>query len=324
MCVQCTQGCNNCTGTGLNNCQSCKDVITTVVDPDTQVSSTVVTKYYKHIGVDTCGISCPVGQFIDSAISFFCQPCSPECKACQNTAKTCLDASSCNAGYFFFSTNSSCLAACPDGFYANTSTITCTLCHPGCALCKGGSLTQCSACKIDDVTDPLTHVTYFKKITVSQCTTVCDAGQYEDPTDFLCKYCHNTCSECLDASENCTSCKNVSGIVYFLYSPNDENQCVQVCPDGFYGQKSNNKCMPCDNRCKLCTGPSNDSCSECQSTIINSVSVPHYLIYNTKICADTCPDGQYADATTKKCLLCDTNCKTCQTNPKNCLSCNLT
>ena len=185
---------------GLTNCQSCNDVMSTVVDPITLVNSTVVTKYYKFIGVDTCGTSCPTGQFINSTVSFLCQPCSSECKTCQNTAKTCIDASSCNSGYFYLSSNSSCLAVCPNGFYANTSTTTCTQCNPGCALCTGGLLTQCTACQVDDVTDPLNPTTYYKRININQCTTVCDAGQYEDPTDFLCKYSYGTCSECLDSS----------------------------------------------------------------------------------------------------------------------------
>lgn len=55
--------------------------------------------------------------------------------------------------------------------------------------------------------------------------------------------------------------------------------------------------------------------------MINSVLVPHFLIYNTNVCSDTCPDGQYSNATSNKCLLCDMNCKTCEVNSTNCLSC---
>lgn len=81
--------------------------------------------------------------------------------------------------------------------------------------------------------------------------------------------------------------------------------------------------MKCDARCLECTAGGNDTCSSCQAITINSASVPHYLIYGTTICSDGCPDGQYANSTSKKCLLCDSNCKTCITNSTNCLSCGL-
>jgi hypothetical protein len=99
---------------------------------------------------------------------------------------------------------------------------------------------------------------------------------------------------------------------------------LQICPDSYYGKKSNNQCTSCDNRCTLCTGPLNDTCLSCQSIIVNSLSVPHYLIYGTTICSDTCPNGQYANNSLNKCLLCDNNCKTCVINSTNCLSCGLT
>ncbi len=217
-CVQCTPGCDNCTGAGLDKCQTCKTAETVTVNPDSSTTTTY-TLYYKHIGDDTCGETCPVGQFIHINISNFCQSCSIECKECQDNSKHCIDAASCNAGYFFLPSDNSCLSVCPDGFYANTSTTTCTPCHLGCALCKGGALTQCTSCNADIVTDPLNPVSYFKRIGYTECTLTCDAGQYEDPSDFLCKYCHNSCSECLNGNENCTGCKNVSGISFFLYNP---------------------------------------------------------------------------------------------------------
>lgn len=126
---------------------------------------------------------------------------------------------------------------------------------------------------------------------------------------------------CETSAIDCTACGNESGVVYYLYSPNNENQCLQLCPDGYYGQKSNNTCLKCDSRCELCTGPSNSTCSVCKT---DSNSVMHYLVYGSSICSDTCPPGQFADSSSFKCLLCDSNCDTCVDTSKKCTSCNLT
>jgi proprotein convertase subtilisin/kexin type 5 len=170
------------------------------VDSNTGLTINTKVPYYKEIGADICGTTCPAGQFIDANILYVCQLCSVECKACQDTAKKCLNAASCATNYFYFDTNSSCLSVCPDMYYANTTTGKCTLCNPGCSICTGGSLTACTVCKVDSTTNSLNPQPYFKRIGHNECTAICDADQYEDPSDYLCKYCHPSCSECLDNS----------------------------------------------------------------------------------------------------------------------------
>ena len=86
----------------------------------------------------------------------------------------------------------------------------------------------------------------------------------------------------------------MSGIFYYyLY-----NECLQVCPKGYYGDKQLNLCKFCDSRCASCFDAGNGSCLTCK---VNNNSVTHYLIYNTVICSDGCPDGQYANATSFRC-----------------------
>ena len=67
-CTSCAAGCATCSGATSNECYTC-----------TSVASD---KYYKIIGEDTCSLTCPTGQFIDSNIDFICQSCSSECVGC--------------------------------------------------------------------------------------------------------------------------------------------------------------------------------------------------------------------------------------------------
>ena len=59
----------------------------------------------------------------------------------------------------------------------------------------------------------------------------------------------------------------------------------------------------------------------CYSCGVSSGSVTYYLIYGTTYCNQSCPDGQYKNSTSFKCLLCSSSCVTCTTNSMNCLTC---
>lgn len=45
------------------------------------------------------------------------------------------------------------------------------------------------------------------------------------------------------------------------------------------------------------------------------------MSYGTTECLDACLDGQYANKTSRKCLVCDSNCHTCNNTASECLSC---
>jgi proprotein convertase subtilisin/kexin type 5 len=195
--------------------------------------------YYKHLGANTCGQTCPNGQFISVSIPNICQLCSPECIYCVDNAKKCLNKSSCATGYFYLSTNSSCLAICPDGYYANSTTQQCTYCDTGCSTCTAPGNLYCTTCRID--TSVVPNVPYYKLVDYTICNTSCPNGYYEKLPTLTCELCHPSCSLCDTGPEDCQQCKNNSGIIYLNYG----NKCLQKCPDGFYGDPLDNKCKSC-------------------------------------------------------------------------------
>ena len=78
-------------------------------------------------------------------------------------------------------------------------------------------------------------------------------------------------------------------------------------------------CQPCDPICKTCYDSANNTCTAC----LTYQNVTYLLQYGTDTCVDVCPDGQYANETAHKCLVCDSNCETCEGEPDNCTSCEM-
>ena len=79
-------------------------------------------------------------------------PTCPECGACNNWCTSCTsnsneDCSSCSNDYFLQPSSTTCYFFCPTGYYGNTNTNVCTLCHAYCSACTGASNTECSSCK---------------------------------------------------------------------------------------------------------------------------------------------------------------------------------
>ena len=123
-----------------------------------------------------------------------------------------------------------------------------------------------------------------------------------------CTICPIGCATCTTAL-NCSVCRNVSGLSYFLLN----NTCSITCPSGTYGGFDNLTCTSCSSPCQTCNGNTPSSCFTCIGG--------YNLIYGTNYCNSTCPDGQYANASV--CSLCSINCVTCITNASNCLTCGL-
>ena len=85
---------------------------------------------------------------------------------------------------------------------------------------------------------------------------------------------------------------------------------------GDYGDLADFKCKQCETGCATCTGPSVHNCTSC----LNATS-PYYLHYGTTYCGTDCPDGQYKNDTSNKCLPCSSECKTCVNYATECLTC---
>ena len=124
------------------------------------------------------------------------------------------------------------------------------------------------------------------------------------------------CLSCVNTASNCTSCTAVSITNYFLQPTG--LLCLSTCPVGFYGNASTFTCPQCDSRCSACTGPTNGSCSACK---IDNTGVSHFLLPGSNSCSDTCPDSLYANSSTFRCEVCDTNCLKCFNMSTNCTLC---
>jgi len=84
-------------------------------------------------------------------------------------------------------------------------------------------------------------------------------------------------------------------------------QCVNECPNTFYGQDG--ECQPCNiDNCLTCQSP--NYCVTCDA--------PNVLTLNNVMCTTDCGWGMYSDGT--QCQWCPANCQDC-TSATNCLNC---
>ena len=143
----------------------------------------------------------------------------------------------------------------------------------------------------------------------------CGDGFYERLLDNKCAPCHESCETCENSSSICTSCKNVTGLIYYLLE--EDYTCYLNCPIGFYGSPGDNKCLPCHDYCSACYDGSSNTCTACA---IND-SIPYFLQYGTEECVEDCPDGEYKNVTSLKCQICSSNCLTCDELANKCTSC---
>lgn len=134
-------------------------------------------------------------------------------------------------------------------------------------------------------------------------------------SDHSCQPCNAACLLCNLSSTNCQKCQNVSGVLYYYYA----EKCLITCPNGYYGQNTNNTCVLCNLACSLCFGPSTDQCYSCQPD--NQTLLYYYLSYGTTSCVQICPYGQYAVNGSYTCQPCNINCATCVGTSTNCLTC---
>ena len=88
------------------------------------------------ISGDGCSSSCTIEngwgcELTQGGSSDQCFKCIPGCASC--TDKTAASCTACYYGFFLHVGISSCIAGCPDGYYADHSTYTCSPCLKGCS-----------------------------------------------------------------------------------------------------------------------------------------------------------------------------------------------
>uniref|UniRef100_A0A3B5AP22 Growth factor receptor domain-containing protein n=1 Tax=Stegastes partitus TaxID=144197 RepID=A0A3B5AP22_9TELE len=268
---------------------------------------------------------CPQQTFSDSS-GWRCQLCHSSCQSCHGPRST--DCDICLVWFLsvhmhlcitglFLDQDSSCVAQCPSGSYANSATQLCEDCSPNCESCVDTSDTciklcidgtrlfplhtaegSCEACDSSCLTcdEVKSHFLYLMLNGV--CKASCPMGYYEDMEEGRCGQCHPTCGSCSGPlADDCETCSTFN-LNIFLYFP--DSTCVSECPDGTYStrQEADGKelgfCLPCDHVCSTCTGASPRDCLTCS---------PGYLRL-LQLCVTHCPTGYKAPSQSPKCVVC--------------------
>lgn len=97
------------------------------------------------------------------------------------------ECNTCNKGYYYYSTNTSCLRNCPDTMFKNTGLWECTPCNIPCGNCESNA-DKCLTC--NDVTYHLYHAGTFS------CLDSCPSGTFDNGAD-ICETCTSPCATCI-------------------------------------------------------------------------------------------------------------------------------
>nr|CAD7424203.1 unnamed protein product [Timema monikensis] len=261
------------------NCGSCQD------RPDHCTSC----DHHLVLYDNKCHAACPANTY--ETQDYGCEACHASCDQCSGPNEThCV---SCRAGRF--SLNSTCVDACPDGYYADKKRKECLKCAPGCSLCaSGGVCLQCAdqwvlnrknKCLPKDshlcssVIIQLNH-----DIQLTECC--CVTGQYWE--DSRCLPCHSSCDSCEGpSSSDCLSCPSPLLL--------QGSRCLEHCLEGFFLEQG--MCVPCLHTCTHCLARTN--CTQCASG----------LHLQNGECHSSCAPGYYSDRGV--CTKCYLSCMTC-------------
>ena len=240
----------------------------------------------------SCVQSCPVGKYADRQVGL-CLSCPHECSTCiGQSSNQCLH---CSDGYLLHVT--SCVSSCPNHTFADNISASCVDCHPSCVACVGPNEDNCTVCSKDLV------------LAGGHCVSTqdCPDGQYFQISVAKCKPCDPSCKTCNGGEKNnCLTCPPG------LYLDVGTTSCNANCPDYFYHDSSEWICHQCHSRCESCSGPEENKCLSCSSSL---------TLTSDGKCRMTCGDGYYMDSDMDMCTKCHPACKLCIDQADHCLAC---
>jgi hypothetical protein len=329
-CYACHPTCSACTGPSDTDCTACGLTMT--------------------LGGGKC--SCNSGTFLASG--YFCIPCYVECASCSgpgyydcltcrsNAIKQSAGNCMCVAGYAFDKDNPqkgcvpyNCHYTCAPGSCTGPAANQCLsclsilehvstlgICKPPsgkylakdlqpyscdttCAECSGPSKFECTACNGDS----------FRSST-GEC--ICINNQYlEAPDTRTCRSitCDPTCQTCsAQGLLGCLTCKPNAVLISTGNFGNMQLKCT--CVSGYFWDSVIAQCLPCNSRCKTCSGGGENECTSCV--------FPAFMT-SPSASACLCPSTHmYATTTSSTCIprTCHPTCNTCfDTLDKTCISC---
>ena len=129
-----------------HTCDPCDSLCLTCDGNSTHCQSCQISSPFEAFLLDSsCLQSCPVG-FFRNFTTHACNACEDLCETCDGTAVYCQSCKPSGAfEAFLLSSDSSCVASCPDGFFENFTEHTCDSCDPRCEICDINS-TNCQVC----------------------------------------------------------------------------------------------------------------------------------------------------------------------------------
>lgn len=152
-----------------------------------ETANGVSTNYYLVYGTTTCSVGCPSNQYSNSTV-LKCLLCDNNCKTCVTSSGNCLTCGFSALGINLYLFNNSCLSSCPNKFWPNSTSNECDGCNPGCAICTGPTLNNCSVCTTYNNSGTLE--VYLKVVGETICSLICPNGQFINPTIL------NNCAIC--------------------------------------------------------------------------------------------------------------------------------
>ncbi|XP_038058391.1 proprotein convertase subtilisin/kexin type 5-like isoform X2 [Patiria miniata] len=304
-CEECDETCRTCSGSEVNNCQSCYDGFLLngdvcqeqegkYCDPkckecmygsEDRCSSCNDGKYLQEF---ECVDNCAAGYFADEIDE--CVRCNPSCKTCSGASSQ--DCTSCNENRFLYD-SSTCDSHCPYTTYVDRSDGTCKDCHSTCQSCSGPGSDACETCEGN---------LFWSD---NECVSACPNSTYGDEGEQQCMKCYPTCKTCDGPlSENCLTCIAGLKLTGSICKQGD-------CPHRTY--KDGDVCNDCHDTCQTCKGPEADDCQMCDYD---------RFLNEENQCIEVCNPGYYPDYENNICRPCHSSCKTCvMEGPQDCMDC---
>ncbi len=211
--------------------------------------------------------------------------CTLPCKTCNDTALSqclsCYQDITISTSIYYMSSLSTCYSTCPNGYFADSSTLSCPSCNSVCSTCNI-TATNCTSCKVNSTTKYL-----YISSNNGTCLSACPTYFYPNAQD-TCVACESPCNDCTSKTI-CVSC------ISPFYMSNAS--CVSQCPSTTtIPNDATRKCDSCSSICATCSGNVNN-CTSCSATA---------AFYNGS-CVSSCPPPLVIN--TGQCGSCDTLCK---------------
>jgi len=252
--------------------------------------------------------TCPNG-YLPTPSNGICKKCDISCINCTTTISTC---SSCNTSGGYYNSDdflNTCYKTAPIGYIFDNTVNKYVKCDISCKSCST-SKTNCSECN--------TASLYYPKVdATSTCIlkTASPNGYFFNSNTNQHEKCDISCLTCVDSLKKCLTCNNSGGYYNTDSKPND---CLNICPDGYFLDSTIKKYVLCDASCKTCA-TSKTSCNLCNT---DNNYFPKTDDTKTCILKSNSPYGYYFDIGTNKHEKCDISCLTCVDSLKKCLTCN--